>query len=431
MASSPPRVARSTFFRRTAFRFCVVYFALYSVATQIAGGLLLLPGFAVPSLGTRWPMRAVTEWLAVHLFGITTPLAVAGNSGDTTFHWIQTGWLLILSAVAGGAWAALDNDEEGDAAIARWLRLLARFALASQMFYFGMAKVIPAQFPPPSLVTLIQPVGHLSRTDLLWTFVGASTGYQIFTGAAEVLAGLLLVVPQTAALGAAVACADLIQVLALNMAYDVGLKQITVHLILLSLFVLAPAVRPVADVMTGRRSASRFTEPPLFITPAANRRAWLAQVAFGLYLLAMFTRLASIFWQGPGGPGSARSELYGIWDVEQLSVDGELRSPALNDYDRRWRRLIFDATETLVMQRTDDSLAHYGATVDARGGSIALRKRNSRSWKATLAFVRPRPDRLTLDGAIDGHVIHAELQRLELDTFQLLNSGFRWIRPPD
>ena len=50
-----------------------------------------------------------------------------------------------------------------------------------------MAKVIPAQFPPPSLVTLVEPVGQLSRTDLLWTFIGSSTAYQMFTGWTEVI----------------------------------------------------------------------------------------------------------------------------------------------------------------------------------------------------------------------------------------------------
>ena len=57
--------------------------------------------------------------------------------------------------------------------------------MAAQMFYYGMAKIIPTQFPPPSLVTLVESVGNLSLSDLLWTWVGASTPYQVFTGCAE------------------------------------------------------------------------------------------------------------------------------------------------------------------------------------------------------------------------------------------------------
>jgi hypothetical protein len=38
---------------------------------------------------------------------------------------------------------------------------------------------------------------------------------------------------------------------------------------------------------------------------------------------------------------------------------------------------------------------------------------------------------LILEGEMDGHRIRAELQLVERDTFRLLNSGFRWVRPPD
>src|SRR5687767_6321377 len=79
---------------RVAFRFCFVYFGLYSLATQIVGGVLLLPTVYAPALGTIWPMRDITIWLAEHLFGVTQPLVYTGNSGDTVFHWVQAAWLL-------------------------------------------------------------------------------------------------------------------------------------------------------------------------------------------------------------------------------------------------------------------------------------------------------------------------------------------------
>src|SRR4249920_3809454 len=90
------QVARWRPATRAVFRFCVVYFALYSFATQIVGGLVLFPAFSFPSLGTRWPMREITLWLATHLFRVTGPLIYSGNSGDTAFHWILTGWLLAV-----------------------------------------------------------------------------------------------------------------------------------------------------------------------------------------------------------------------------------------------------------------------------------------------------------------------------------------------
>jgi len=414
---------------RVAFRFCVLYFILYTLAGQIFGGVFLYPGL-VPALGTRWPLRDLTLWTAEHVFGGTPPFVYAGTSGDTFFHWVQTA-LLLAAAVAGTiVWSALDR-RTASVRLHAWFRLYLRFALAAQMFYYGMAKVIPTQFPPPALVTLVRPVGDLSLTDLLWVFIGASTPYQMFTGWAELVAGVLLVVPHTAALGALVALADMVQVFVLNMTYDFGLKQISFHLILIALVLLAPDLRRLAAVLVLNRAAAAPTHPALFRTPRANRVALAAQIAFGGLLLVAFANLSQRFYSAEGGPGAPRSPLRGIWAVERMAIDGNERLPLVNDYDRQWRRVIFDFADRMYFQRWDDSYAAYGVSLDESRRSLALTKGASRSWRAAFSYERPAPDRLILDGDMDGYRIRAELQLVERDTVRLLNSSFRWVRPAE
>jgi hypothetical protein len=417
-------------------RFCLVYLALYALATQIAGGVFLLPGLSVPALGHVWPMRDVTTWLAQHLFGVHGPLVFTGNSGDTLFHWVQMAWLVVVSALGSVAWSWAVRGRAIAAPLLAGFHLFVRFALAGQMFYYGMAKVVPTQFQAPSLVTLVQPVGSLSLSDLLWTFIGAAPNYQVSAGVAEVVAGLLLVVPRTATLGALVCLADMLYVFTLNMAYDFGLKQMSFHLMLLAAWLLAPNVGPLADVFLRRRRAVLSEPAPLVGTPGVvgttgtARLATAAQVAFGLYLLAVFTGLSVRLWYAEGD-GRPRSPLYGIWDVEELSIDGAVVPAWQADYDRRWRRVIFDTTDVVVFQRTDDSFAHYGASLDERRALVALTKGRSRTWGATFAFERPAADRLILAGDMDGHQLRTRLRLVPLDTFRLLGSRFRWIRPPD
>jgi hypothetical protein len=412
-------------------RFCIVYFALYSLATQIVGGVILTPWFSFPALGTVWPMREITQWLAEHVFGLRTPLLFTGNSGDTAFHWIQNAWVLVLAIVITGVWSVLQPDRTRDRTWLAWFRVFIRFALAAQMFYYGMAKIIPTQFPPPSLVTLVESVGNLSLSDLLWTHIGASTPYQVFTGCAEMLAGILLLLPQTTMLGALIGVADMMQVFVLNMTYDFGLKQISLHYLLMFAFLLAPDARRLANVLVLNRTAEPSAQPDLFASARANRVALLAQVAFGIYLIGMFTWVATRSYYAAGGPGEPRSPLYGIWNVEALSVDGETRPAVLNDYDRRWRRAIFDTANVVVFQRTDDSFAHYEAAIDTSRRTIALTKRNGGPWRAAFTYDRPSADRLILEGTMDGLTLRLRLRLLDLDTFRLLNSRFRWVRPPD
>src|SRR4051812_30022974 len=233
---------------RMAFRFCVVYFGLYVLASQILGSLLLVPYFQFRGLGPLWPMREITRRVAASVFHITTPLTyTADNIGETAFFWVQMFWILAVAIAATGIWTQLDRRRNQYATLYKWFVLFIRLALASQMFEYGMTKVIPNQFRFPSLVTLIQPVGNLPLETLLWTSIGASPAYEIFLGCAEMLAGILLLIPRTAMLGALICLADMTQVFVFNMTYDIGLKQISFHLMLLSLFLLAADFRRLAN----------------------------------------------------------------------------------------------------------------------------------------------------------------------------------------
>jgi hypothetical protein len=162
-----------------------------------------------------------------------------------------------------------------------------------------------------------------------------------------------------------------------------------------------------------------------------DERRHAAQVAFGVYLLATFTLLQMPRWNSPDGPAHPRSPLYGIWDIDELTVDAEVHPAALNDYDRRWRRAIFDYPDRMAFQRTDDSLARYGVSIDTNSRMLMLSKGNSRTWRANFSFERPSDDQLILDGTMDGHSIRMHLSLVGLDIFPLLNTRFRWVRPPD
>jgi uncharacterized membrane protein YphA (DoxX/SURF4 family) len=413
---------------RVLFRFCVVYLGLFAIATQISGSMLPNPRVYYRGLGQLWPMREITMWTGSHVFGITLAPEDATGGGEPVFFWVQTFWLLAVSVVVTAIWTLADRRRREYVVMHTWFRLVVRFALAAALFEYGMTKVIPTQFPAPSLETLVTRVGDLTLSALLWTSIGASPVYEIFTGCVEVLAGVLLLLPRTTILGALLGLGAMTQVFVLNMTYDIGLKLVSFHLMVLAAFLLAPDARRLADLFVRDRPVARSSHPPLARTPRGARRALAAQLALGAYLLGMYAYINVTFWQ-VGGGGAPKSALYGIWTVESLSVDGQIRPPALNEYDRRWRLVIFDRPGRMVFQRTDDSLARYGASIDEDGRTITLTKGDSRTWRSAFTFDRLSGDRLVLEGHMDGRAIAMQLRHVDFDTLRLLNSTFRWVRP--
>lgn len=412
---------------RIAFRFCFVYFTLFCVTNQVLSSLLPNPLFDIPDPSGFGPVRVTVFWAAAHLFHAKLPLVYSGSgSGDKTFDWVLVFCLLVTAAAAAGVWSALDRRRETYATMYKWFRLFMRFALASQLLVYGMDKAIPLQMPFPYLTRLLEPYGNFSPMGVLWSSIGASPGYEIFTGCAEMLGGILLFFPRTTMLGALIGLADMTEVFMLNMTYDVPVKLFSFHLVLMSLFLLAPELRRLANFVFGTGAVGPSTQPPLFQSRRANRIALAAQIVFGAWLVGMGAYGGWTAWHTFGG-GRTKSLLYGIWNVDELSIDGQVHSPLLTDSDR-WRRVVFDFPQSVAFQRMDDSLASFGASIDAHNKTIALTKAKDKNWKAKLTFERQANDRATIDGEMDSHQVHMQLQLVNRSKFLLVSRGFHWIQ---
>jgi len=418
----------STATRWIGFRFVVVYFGLYCVFTQIVTSLLPLPNvqWLPPDLSRVPPFRWLTLWTAAHVFRVATPPNYADTgSGDTLFDWVTLFCLLVLAVVGTAIWIALDRECRRHDAIAKWFRVSIRICLAGQMISYGLAKAIPLQMPFPNLYRLVEPYGNLTPMGVLWASIGAAPAYEVFAGCAEMLGGILLIFPRTTTFGALICLADMTQVFMLNMTYDVPVKLLSFHLILLSLVLLAPDFSRLVRFFF----SNRVTEAPrcwdLFVTRRANRIAFVVQILLGVWLFG-----ANLYGSVKGwheyGAGGAKPELYGIWDIEQFMVDGKPREPMLTDNDR-WKRALFDFPGYMAFQQMDDSLIHYFASINTKEQTLTLTKRTDKNWKADFIFKRGPADHLELDGTMDGHQEHMVLKLKDRNKFMIVSRGFHWI----
>jgi hypothetical protein len=409
----------------------MVYLGLYCLATEILPGLFTVTGgttTVLPDPATLWPLRPVIIWTAAHIFHVNAPLSFGDNSasGDGMFGWVTAFCLLVIAIAATVVWSLLDRNRENYAELHKWFRLFIRFALAGRMIAYGLAKVFMLQMRYPSLTRLVQPFGTFSPYGVLVNAVGSAPAYEIFTGCAMVAAGLLLIVPRTATLGALISLADMILVFMLAMTYDVTAKLLAFNLILLSCFLLAPDVPRLVRFLLLRRTTSLSTEAQLFRGVRANRIALAAQIIFGLWLVGSYGFQCRGYWNTFGG-GRPLPPLYGIWEVKQMSIDEQPRPPLLTD-STRWRRAIFDDPARMAFQRLDDSFVPYGASINLPERTLALTKKGDKNWKASFTFQRPAGDQLILDGRMDNHQVHMELQLTDRNSFLLVSRGFHWVQ---
>jgi uncharacterized membrane protein YphA (DoxX/SURF4 family) len=405
--------------RRLLFRFAFSYLVLYILPFPLTAdptGVLAAP------FDRLW--NAIVPWVGRVVFGLDVAVEFNG-SGDKTANYLRVLCVAVLAVAATLVWTLLDRRRRDYARLHVWLRLYVRLFLATVLLGYGAFKVINSQFPAPRLDRLVQPFGDSSPMGLLWTFMGASEGYTIFGGALEMLAGLLLVARRTTTLGALLATAVLANIVMLNFSYDVPVKLSALHLLAMALFLLGPDLRRLADLLVFNRPVPARELVPLFGRRGLHRGALVLRAAF-ILMVAGLALDGARQARAAYGNGAPRPPLYGIWEVRELAVDGQVRPPLMTDAER-WRRVIFGDARFMAIQLMSDKRQRYLVEVDAKKRTLAMTKRDDPDWKATLAYRRAGPRLLRLAGTFEGHQVRALLHRVDETEFLLVSRGFHWI----
>ncbi len=264
--------------RRWLERCALVAFALYHLPLflnnypSLGGG-----GFNDTGLAVRWGhvFTPPGVWVARHVFHMNGPMpgAYQGDNGDVGEEFGRLLLAVVLGAIAAAIWTTVDRRSPRANWVGDALQVLLRYSIALGLISYGIAKILPQQFPPISNATLERRVGDLSPMSLLWTFMEYSRPYAIFGGVMELLAVLLLCFRRTATLGALVCLAVMTNVALLNLAYGVPVKLYSLMMVVSSaLIVLYDTPRLWAFFVRGRAvPAPRSSALPLQRIPAAAR----------------------------------------------------------------------------------------------------------------------------------------------------------------
>lgn len=110
---------------------------------------------------------------------------------------------------------------------------IARWGGALLCLVYGLAKMIGAQFLVLDSM-LSRPLASVPGFWLTWYYFGASTGYKVLITGAEVTAGVLLVFPRTALLGALLLLPIAANIVAVDLFFGVDLGGTFMAVVLLS-----------------------------------------------------------------------------------------------------------------------------------------------------------------------------------------------------
>jgi hypothetical protein len=413
--SSSPAPAASVVWHaltRVGFRFAFCYLGLYCLITLNNVDEHL-------AYDRLW--HGIVPWVGQHVLHLSTAITYfPSGSGDKMSDWVLLLCHLVISVVATFVWTLFDGRQEYRA-LNEWLRVALRFCAGWTMVVYGAVKVVKLQFPDPSLGRLLEPLGDFSPMGLLWTFMGYSVPYNFFAGVCE-LFGVFLFFRRTTTLGALLTAAVMSNVVMLNFAYDVPVKLLSAHVVVMCFYLAAPDMRALFDFFVRNRAAAPVPVRPPFVS---KRWRIAAGIAKTLFLGYIFIGSAMEIRQGVPqyGSGAPKSPLYGIWDVEEFVRDGQTLPPLLTD-QTRWKRFVTQRPNGVSLRGMDDSTKGYEVRFDVPKSAIIGTDPKA---PLTLTWSRPDADHLTLTGTVDGHQVSARMKRMDESKSNLLGRGFHWV----
>ena len=387
--------------QKFAFRFAFVYWLIYCFGATLISD--------IPPIGQAFQTvdRALVMWFGSHVLHLNLSL-IASGSGDSTYSYVELLCYFLVALVAACVWSIADRRRAEYATLNELLRIYVRYALGLTLFSYGMVKIFKAQFPSPDIDVLTETYGESSPMRLMWTFMGYSTPYTVFAGLSEVLPALLLFFRRTTMAGAMIAAAVMANVVIMNFSYDVPVKLFSSHLLVMSLFLLIPDRRRLADFMLfGRSVKTRNIAWPwngIRWAKIGRRIVKPLYIAAGVFLISSNAVSSWHAW----GDHAAMPPLYGIWRVEG---------------DSSWQRVFVNAHQQFHIERANESRLRFRFQDDGKGG-LAL-SWGSESYK--LTYQKIDPDHLHLTGSFQGRPLDCRLARIPSGSFLLLNRGFHWI----
>jgi hypothetical protein len=195
----------------------------------------------------------------------------------------------------------------------------------------------------------------------------------------------------------------------------------------MSIFLIAPDARRLINWFVLNRPV--MPEPaPRYGPSSRSHVGWIiAQVLFAVYALGFEIYGGAQGWKAYGG-GAPKSPLYGIWAVDSMSVNGELKPPLTTD-TLRYSHVVFQSLQgRAAFQKMNQKFDYFGATVDTVKHTITLQKFTDTTSKPVLTYERPSPTKLAFEGDIDGKRVRIAMTQRDLNSFMLISRGFNWVQ---
>jgi len=333
----------------------------------------------------------------------------------------------ILAAVLTILTLIIDHKRLNYETLLYGFSILIRYYIAVQMINYGLSKLYYMQFQFPSAARLDQELGDFYPMGLLWIFMGYSKGYTMFAGALEFIAGVLLLFRKTTTLGALTTFGVMLNVMMLNYCYDVPVKLLSTHLVLMACFLIAIDGKRLLNFFILNQPVQHYLIPDIIPERYQIAKKVIKGLVIMSYMGFMFFNMNTMYKEyGSKAPKPYFAGKYVIEDFQRFSGD------SLNlDISKRNHWMIFyqNFKNNASIKTTNndiDGINYFQIEADTIKHLFKIKQQHHPSY-FRLKYEHKGADRFMVYGKFQSDSLHFTMRKEDINQRLLVNRGFHWI----
>lgn len=366
--------------------------------------------FPYQTVITNFLFKEIIHEIAIHLFRL--PHYYREITSDSSSLFILILLLIVISSILSGLLMLSKKWKIYESKILNLIYLIVCYYLILQLLNYGFDKIFKTQFYLPEPNILYTPFGKLDKDILYWSTMGTSYLYNLILGSIEAVAAFLLVFRKTRVIGLLVSLVIFINVIAVNLSFDISVKMYATFLFTLTLILLSPIFSKLYRFFVlnkPTRLNNRFELFHLF-----NHHFF--KPVFKVFLLAVL--LIEVFYPflltgNYNDDVAARPFLHGAYTV--INNDNN---------EVPFKRVFIHRNGYMIFQDSDDSMIDYQLTI--KNDELIITDYSLAQKKITYSYSEEK-GHLTLSYVHQDKKYELICSELNWKSLPVMQNNFHWF----
>lgn len=408
--------------QRFLVSFTLIYFVLYIYPY----GFEYIYGLN-PDTISIW--EKITIWFGETFIGWNINENVLFNGFDSKFDFSRFLLIAVLAFILSIIWMFANSKFKliNNRKLKTFLKIILRYHVGFTLIMYGLAKVFMTQFGHMDIDRLEGTIGDYTGMSFLWMFMSYSKFYTVTTGWVEVIGGALLLFRRTTLLGAFILFIAMVNVVLLDIGFDVTVKMFAIHLLAMVMVILLYYKTRLLNVFLYNKPSQIEPETALFTKPKSLK---IARVLKAI-LLVLFTISSYFFVQRSLGyyKKDKTPSLTGFFTVNQQKINSD--SLTVPNY-KKWKNFSINGSSwnigNLNLRKGDYSNSSYSFKADTIKKIIELYPDGDTTIAPyKLMYKNTGKRTMVFNGVVEGDTLRLYTERKALKDY-LLMKDIKWVR---